>query len=89
MRSGNGAICNTLLYRAVQCCKDNNVDIFTYMVDNVYRMKYKHRLTSKVICDNRGLVDSVSSLFNNYNCDNVIYIHVCHKCFIKTFLMHL
>ena len=79
MRSGSGAICNTLLYRAVQCCKDNNVDIFTYMVDNVYRMKYK--LTSKVICDNRGLVDSVSSLFNNYNCDNAKLANVLLKPF--------
>ena len=81
MWSGSGAICNTLLYRAVQCCKDNNVDIFTYMVDNVYRMKYKHRLTSKVICDNRGLVDSVSSLFNNYNCDNAKLANVLLKPF--------
>ena len=81
MRSGSGAIRNTLLYRTVQCCKDNNVDIFTYIVDNSYRMKYKHRLTSKVICDNRGLVDCVSSLFNNYNCDNVKLANVLLKSF--------
>ena len=51
------------------------------MVDNSYRMKNKHRLTSKVICDNRGLVDSVSSLFNNYNCDNAKLANVLLKSF--------
>jgi hypothetical protein len=73
--------CKTLVSRALKFCSPSGIDILSYMVDDAYREKQKCYINTKDLCNNRGLIDSLCNIFNNYDNNNALLANLLLKPF--------
>ena len=59
----------------------NNMDPLRYVINDVYRYKQKRNIISSDNCDNKGLLDSLKLLFDNYTRENVMFANILLKAF--------
>ena len=59
---------NDLISRCKSICNNNQISLWKYMFDVTYATRMKRNV--KQFVTNDGLIDSITTIFNNYNCDN-------------------
>ena len=57
----------TLLGRAKYYCRNHDIVLVKYLINDIYMKVTKRNQTSALRCGNNGLVDSIKMLLTNYN----------------------